>query len=62
MPDFRIYTIGHNGHFTNAVDIERADDQEAIKKAQQAIDGHTVELWERGRFIMRLAATSGTKK
>lgn len=56
MPNFRIYTIGHDGHFTDADNIECADDQEATKKAQQAADGHAVELWERGRFISRLAA------
>ena len=46
----------------NAKDIECADDQEAIQKAQQAVDGHNMELWERGRFITRLAAKPCTKK
>jgi len=45
-----------------AEDIECADEQEAIQKAQQAVDGGDVELWERGRFITRLAAKSGTRK
>jgi hypothetical protein len=62
MPAFRIYTVGLDGHFVDAKDVECADDQEAIKKAQQAADGHDVELWERGRFITRLAAKPGTKK
>jgi hypothetical protein len=56
MPTFRIYTVGLDGHFMNAKDIECADDQEAIQKAQQALDGRDIELWERGRFITRLAA------
>jgi hypothetical protein len=43
MPNFRIYTIGHDGHYTDADDIECADDQEATKRAQQATDGHAVE-------------------
>jgi hypothetical protein len=62
MPAFRIYTVGLDGHFIDAKDVECADDQEAIKKAQRAVDGHNVELWERGRFITRLAAKPGTKK
>ena len=53
MPEFRIYTIGRDGHFSDAKNIECADDQEAIQKAQQTLDGHDVELWQRDRFIVR---------
>jgi hypothetical protein len=56
MPAFRIYKIGSHGHFISVEEIECADDQEAILKAQQTVDGHNVELWERGRFITCLAA------
>jgi hypothetical protein len=57
MPGFRIYIVGPDGHFTDADNIECADDHEAIHKAQQqAADGHDVELWDRGRFITRVAA------
>jgi hypothetical protein len=56
MPEFRIYTIGRDGHFSDAKNIECADDQEAIQEAQQAVDGHDVELWQRGRFIVRLSS------
>ena len=56
MPAFRIYLVGRDGHFQSAKDIECADDQEAIQNAQQLVDGHDVELWERGRFITRLAS------
>jgi hypothetical protein len=62
MPAFRIYTLGLGGQSIDAKDIECADEQEAIQKAQQAVDGHNIELWERGRFITRLAAKPGTKK
>ena len=62
VPTFRIYTDGSNGRFMGAEDVECANEQEAIQKAQQAVDGGDVELWERGRFITRLAAKSGTKK
>jgi hypothetical protein len=33
--------------------VECGDDQEAIQKAQQAVNGEAVELWEGERFIIR---------
>jgi hypothetical protein len=62
MPTFRIYTRGLDARFIHAKDIECADEQEAIQKAQQAVDRRDIELWERGRFIKRLAAKPGTMK
>jgi len=55
MSDYRVYTIGRDGRFSNAVNIECDDDQEAIEKARQAIGGHDVELWQRDRFIARFS-------
>jgi hypothetical protein len=62
MPVFRIYTLGLDARFIHAKDIECVDDQEAIQKAQQTVDRRDIELWERGRFIKRLAAKPGTMK
>ena len=53
MPNFRIYTIGHDGHCMHADDIECADDQEAIKKAQRATVGRAMG---KRPFVARLAA------
>jgi hypothetical protein len=39
--------------------FECADDQEAIEKAMQFIDGRDVELWEKSRCVVRFARTSG---
>jgi hypothetical protein len=36
-------------------EIECANDQKAIQKAQQAVDDRDVELWQGGRFIVRLS-------
>lgn len=55
MSEYRIYTIGRDGHFSNAENIECADDHEAIAKARRAIDGRDVELWQLGRFIARFS-------
>jgi hypothetical protein len=53
MPDYRIYIVDGGGHFVGVQDLECADDQEAIRKSEQAANGRNVELWERGRFIAR---------
>jgi len=55
MPRYRTYIISRADHFWGA-DIEGADDQEAIRKLQQTMDGRDTELWERGRFIVRLSS------
>jgi hypothetical protein len=45
MPAYHTYIIGRADHFWGE-DIECADDQEAIQKVQQTMDGRDVELWE----------------
>jgi hypothetical protein len=61
MTHYRIYVTTTDGHVTApATVIECADDQEAIGKAAQLVDGRAVELWEGARFIMRFPSdTSG---
>jgi hypothetical protein len=51
MPEYRAYIVGHDGHFSEAVPLVCADDDEAMKKAKQLVDGHDVELWQRDRKI-----------
>jgi hypothetical protein len=58
MPVYRTYIIERADHFWSAEDIECPDDQEAIQKAQATMDGRDIELWERGRFIVRLCRRS----
>ena len=36
-------------------DMECASDDDAIGRARQLLDGHDLELWQRERFITRLA-------
>jgi hypothetical protein len=61
MPEYRIYPVGSDGHFIGEKNIECADDQEAIRIAQQDVDGRAIELWERARFITRLAPKPASK-
>jgi len=56
VPTFRTYIIGRADHFWGA-DFECADDEEAIQKVQQTMDGRDTEVWERGRFIARLSSS-----
>jgi hypothetical protein len=54
MPHYRIYVTTTDGHVTApATVIECQDDQEAIGKAEQFVNGRPVELWEGARFIVR---------
>jgi hypothetical protein len=54
MPHYRLYVTTADGHVTApATVIECADDQEAIGKAAQLVDGQAVELWAGARLIMR---------
>jgi len=56
MPTCRTYIIGRADHFWGAEDIEGVDDEAAIQKVQQTMDGRDTEVWERGRFIVRLSS------
>jgi hypothetical protein len=49
--DNRVYIVGSEGHFFNSVELECADDTEAMEQAKRHVDGHDVELWQRDRII-----------
>jgi hypothetical protein len=60
MPEYRVFFLDPNTYITQPPEIiECADDQEAIQKAKQFIDGRDIELWEKARFIARFPRTSG---
>jgi hypothetical protein len=54
MTNYRVYVIGIDGRFINAVQLDCADDKAAIESAKQFILDHDVELWSGDRFIIRL--------
>jgi hypothetical protein len=51
MSEYRVYIVGSDGHFFKSVELECADDAEAVKQAEQLVDGHNVELWQRARKV-----------
>jgi hypothetical protein len=55
MPEYRAFTVGHDGHFISFEGFGALDDDEAITKAKRLVDGHDVELWSGERFIVKLA-------
>jgi hypothetical protein len=60
MPKYSIFFRDPTHYITPpAKIIECADDQEAIQKAKQFIDGRDIELWEKARLIARFPRTSG---
>jgi hypothetical protein len=52
----RAYQIGPDGHIKAGVDLDCADDAEAIEAADRLVGEYAVELWQDTRMIARLAA------
>ncbi len=54
MPSYRLYELDAAGHIVGPPAIlDCATDQEAIRQAQEKMDGLAVELWEHSRRIWR---------
>jgi hypothetical protein len=56
MANYRAYQIGPDGHIQQGVDLECADDAEAIEAADQLVGDCAVELWRGTRKVARLEA------
>jgi hypothetical protein len=62
MPEYRAYIIGTERHrFIKADQFlsDYPDDTTAITAAKKLINGHDVELWDRGRLVARLDHKDG---
>ena len=56
MRHYRVYSLT-NGHVTGPpVLIIAADDDEALKRAEQLRDGHGLEVWDEAKLVGRLEA------
>jgi len=51
MPDYSAYIIGTDGKIQESVPLDCADDNVAMLKAKQLVNGHHVELWQCTRKI-----------
>lgn len=56
MREYRANLIGPDGHILYRVDLICENQDRARALAKQLVDGHAVELWERGRLIERFEA------
>jgi hypothetical protein len=56
MPTYKVYTFNSKRHITAMNEIDCATDEDAATGAKQFLDGHDLEVWERGRFITALKA------
>lgn len=62
MPDYRIYTLDKDGHIKKPPEqIVCPDDVAAIESAKELLDGQPIEVWDHGRFVIRLDP-AGSKK
>jgi hypothetical protein len=53
MADYRVYSIGNDGHAFEAILLDCPDDKAAIESAKQLINDHDIELWQRDRRIAK---------
>ena len=55
MPTYRIYAVSKDEHIHSAPRlIDCADDEAAMQKARQLLDGQALEVWEEKRKVGRL--------
>jgi hypothetical protein len=60
MADYRVYLVGPDGHFYEAVPLICADDAEAIERALRLASDHDVELWQLDRKVATFTARNKT--
>jgi hypothetical protein len=60
MTDYRLYTVGNDGHFAACRVFACENDDDAIVWAKQWIDGTAVELWNLARLVIRLEPKPGS--
>ena len=51
MAEYRAYLLKSDGHILRRFDLVCDDDDDAKVRAKQLVDGHDVELWQRGQKI-----------
>ena len=56
MPgDYKLYSIGHDGHIEKRHDYHAPDDLAALDEARRICGPYEIEVWEGARFIARVA-------
>ncbi|MGY3611038.1 MULTISPECIES: hypothetical protein [unclassified Bradyrhizobium] len=55
MQEYRIFILGPDGHIMDRYEFLAPNDDAAKERAKQMMDGHDIELWERGRKMAELS-------
>ena len=59
MPEYRLYQLDKSGHIGGPPqEWELDDDQQALAKAKQLVDGKALEVWSGARRIARIEPKS----
>lgn len=56
MSYYRLYHIGHDGHFACVDEIVCDSDREALAKAAEIPTTRQIEVWQQERFVARVSA------
>jgi hypothetical protein len=59
MADYRAYTVGDDGHFSDCHGRVCSDDSDAVEWAKQLVFSRVIELWCGGRFVAKLEPKPG---
>jgi hypothetical protein len=52
MIHYRLYYLDGGGRISSALDLECADDADALATLQEYADGRPMELWQAGRRVL----------
>ena len=63
MPEYRIYTVGKDGHISGPpVLVDCPDDQTAVLEARRIHNGHAIEVWKGDNVVVRFVRASACAK
>jgi hypothetical protein len=54
MAEYRVYTIGTDGHIVQSTPLVCDDDGQAIEQARKIGEGQTLEIWSGERFVAQV--------
>jgi len=60
LPDYRLYRLDGAGKISTAEWIDAADDDYAVRKAHERVDGDIWEVWDRDRLIAKITPSEGS--
>lgn len=53
VQEYRAYIVDKDGHVTGRIDLLCENEDDALQRAKQLVDGHAVELWQGKQKIER---------